>query len=590
MFEDIDASSSPSQNNEFDSSCGSYIRRAAKACSSGDNELGLHLYLAAYEKGTHGVEAPAEDAAFALRKAWVLAVQLKERSLAEYIFEKLEPLLDPNELAVCASQLQALALEKLEEFGLSREDLQEMTEMISQDVFGVAAPGRLMKVEHLTIPSGKTSAKRVFGSAAEETPASLDSTKPVEETASEKAADSSSAEACEPNDDLPSDGRRCGDASAQAPGDDPEPGLSSQDPAEDAESIASSLDAVEADLAEQADSEGSSQQTTAIEEQEPSSDAVENADAHAIVSTLDNICYRDLAGFGKAIETMRSFGIGEQENPDFRNFVAMLNEQYGLERMPALDSFLFRAPAREDAHRFMTATLGELGLPVLRMHMEENLQGAPVLCVMAQADNHPRLNSARNAFEGPGVLMLEDLDLWDSPVAEAGEDFNGFMFPGLSRGAREAINLIRSAVENPQVVVLASASDAGSVDGFFYDLLEPLTVVDIEQPSDEERREIWEDIASTHRFLQSIEIDKLVGFSSGMPRFDIYMAAREAIEEAYKASLMQRRFVPVTAENVYEKLAAYQPLDSNEYHALEDAVVRSFGQSLDGSVDDLLKG
>ena len=91
MLEDKDANSSPSQNNEFDSSCAAYLRRAVKACAAGDEELGLHLYLAAYEKGTRENGGADADAAFALRKAWVLAVKLKERSLAEYIFEKLAP-------------------------------------------------------------------------------------------------------------------------------------------------------------------------------------------------------------------------------------------------------------------------------------------------------------------------------------------------------------------------------------------------------------------------------------------------------------------------------------------------------------------
>ena len=100
MLEDKDANSSPSQNNEFDSSCAAYMRRAVKACAAGDEELGLHLYLAAYERGIRENGEADSDASFALRKAWVLAVKLKERSLAEYIFEKLEPLMDPNELAV----------------------------------------------------------------------------------------------------------------------------------------------------------------------------------------------------------------------------------------------------------------------------------------------------------------------------------------------------------------------------------------------------------------------------------------------------------------------------------------------------------
>ena len=70
--------------------------------------------------------------------------------------------------------------------------------------------------------------------------------------------------------------------------------------------------------------------------------------------------------------------------------------------------------------------------------------------------------------------------------------------------------------------------------------------------------------------------------------YDMYMAAREAIEEAYKEGLMSRRYVPVTRENLFEKLAAYQPLDSEEYLALEEAVVKDFRADLE-HIDDLLK-
>ena len=72
-----------------------------------------------------------------------------------------------------------------------------------------------------------------------------------------------------------------------------------------------------------------------------------------------------------------------------------------------------------------------------------------------------------------------------------------------------------------------------------------------------------------------------------MPRFDIYMAAREAIEEAYKESLFARRYVPVTRDNLFDKLAAYQPLDSAEYAELERLVVSDFSASL-GDLNDLV--
>ena len=562
MLEDKDANSSPSQNNEFDSSCAAYLRRAVKACAAGDEELGLHLYLAAYEKGTRENGGADADAAFALRKAWVLAVKLKERSLAEYIFEKLEPLMDPNELAVCAGQLQSMALEKLEEFGLSREELQEMTDMISQDFLGLGGPARLMKVEHLTLPSA-SAAKRHAKPAGP-------SAEPKPEVDAAPAPEAASDAAPPVHDDAPA-------ASAEASSD------AAEEPVESASASEPSANPAEAD--------GSAALVTLdAQPDDAAGKMAAEADESAVISSLENITYKDLAGFDRTIKTMRDFGIGMQDDPEFQGLVTLLNYRHGLERMPAADSFLFRSPAREDAHRFMTATLGEIGLPAIRMHMEEKLQGAPVLCVMAQADNHPRLNTARNAFEGPGVLMLEDLDLWEAPVVDADDDLGGFVYATLSRGAREAINLIRSAVENPDVFVIASASDGRAIDGFFYDLLEPLTVVDIDYPDEDERRAIWLDILHDHPSMRGINLDDLVEFSAGMPRYDLYMAAREAIEDAYKTSLMHRNYVPVTTDNLFEKLAAYQPLDSKEYHALENAVVREFSRGLDGSIDDLLKG
>ena len=257
--------------------------------------------------------------------------------------------------------------------------------------------------------------------------------------------------------------------------------------------------------------------------------------------------------------------------------------------MPACDALLMRSPAREDANRFMTATVGELDLPVLRMRMEENMQGMPVLCVMAQADRQPKLNKAHNDFEEPGVLVIEDIDLWSAPVFDAPEDLGGLIMSTLSRGAREAVNLIRNSADNPDVFVLCTAAAGNDIDPFFFDLLGPLSAIEIDNPNDKERADIWMDIAREHPSIRGVDRDVLVKYSKGMPRYDMYMAAREAIEEAYKDSLMQRRYIPVTTDNLFDKLAAYQPLESAEYKALEQAVIDDFRRELD-QLDDLLKG
>ena len=509
MFEN-DANSSPSQNDEHNSSSAEYLRRAAQACASGDAVLGMHLYLAAFEQALHDDDAmPSEEALGGLKQAWKLACMLKERSIAEYVYERLEPYLNADESSAYAEQLQDLAFDKLEEYGLSREDLEDMTDMISQDFLGVGgAP--LMKVEHVTMPAARAALSEKTAPAGE-------------------------------------------DEAAQAVVED---------------EAAGAVEAVE----------------------EAADEAGDGEDGRTVVSSMERITYNDVVGYDEAVSVMRDFGVGMQDDPRFQELVGLLNDRHGLDRMPASDALLFRSPAREDANRFMAATLGELELPAIRMRMEENLQGMPVLCVMAQADCQPKLNATRNAFEGEGVLMLEDLDLWVSPLADqASDDFGGFLIASLSRGAREAIALIRSAVENPDVFVLASASEAGDIDPFFYDLLEPLSIIDIDYPTVSERADIWMEIAREHPSLRGIDRGALVRFSAQMPRYDIYMAAREAIEEAYKASLVVRRYLPVTADNLFDKLAAYQPLDSDEYRALEDAVVSGFRRDLE-HLEDLLKG
>ncbi|MEG2932108.1 MAG: ribonucleotide reductase subunit alpha [Gordonibacter sp.] len=534
MFENADTNSSPSQNDEYDNSSSTdYLRRAAQASAAGDAVLGMHLYLAAFERGAHGAYAPDDEAIDGLRQAWSLACKLKERSLAEYIFEKLEPFLAPGEVSACAEQLQRLALDKLEEFGLTREDLEDMTDMISQDFLGIDAP-RLMQVEHVTLPSVFGSGLKVSGKTKAETV--------VDAADSEQAA------------------------------------------------VKKETLALGADTVETTALDASAERTAAIvPAAQAAEDGVDDADAHAVVVSLERITYADIVGYRDTVALMRDFGVGMQGDAQFQDLVSLLNARHGLDSMPAADAILFRSPAREDANRFMVATLGELDMPTIRMRMEENLQGMPVLCVMAQADNQPKLNAARNTFEGPGVLLLEDLDLWVSPYADPLDEMGGFVFSSLSRGARETIGLIRSAAESPDVFVLASASEEGEIDPFFYDLLEPLSIVDIDYPTPAERADIWMEIAREHPSLRSICRADLVKYSEGMPRYDMYLAAREAVEEAYKAGLMTRRYVAVTKDNLFEKLAAYQPLDSAEYHALEDAVVVDFRRELE-HLDDLLKG
>ncbi|WP_251178802.1 ribonucleotide reductase subunit alpha [Adlercreutzia agrestimuris] len=518
------ANNSPSHNNERDVSYAEYLTRAQAALATGDLQLSMHLYLTAFERARKESGSVIPDAALlGLRHAWELACELKERSMAEYIFERLAPYLSSEEMSQCTHQLQELALDKLEEFGLSREELEDMTDMISKDLleFGDARIVKIDQVPPSFMSPGFPKLKNTMG--------------------------------------------KMPDVSAGA---NPVEGLNEN---------------------AQSDAQAETAKTESVAT--PSFGTAKQAASKTQEGIYpEHLTYKDLVGYDRVVELMRDLGVGMKNDESYQDLVTLLNARHGVDSAPALDSMLFRSSVREDADRFVMATVGELGLPAVRMRMEENIQGHPVLCVMAQADTQAKFVPSRMSFDGPGILVLEDLDEWVAPSTDLNpEELNGLMLASLNRGAREAVALIRAAVDNPEVYVFASAAQTTEIDPFFYTLLEPLTIVDISSPTDEERRQIWHELACDHPSMRGINEDDLVRYSANLARFDLYMAARDALEEAYKASLVSRSYIPVTRDNLFDKLAACQPLDSDEYKALEDAVLKDFSASLE-HLEDILDG
>lgn len=475
MLENINTS--PNSRDDGAGTPENYLSRAVAACEAGDARLGLHLYLAAFEQAAEQSDAPSEDAIMGRKAGWRVACSTKERALAEYIFERLEPYLSDDEVQACVEQLQVLAMERLEGIGLSGDDLMEMTEALSGDFMEMVGP---------------MMAAAVHGEDA---------------------------------------------AMAQA------------------EALAA-----------------------------PSGAAPAGEEAS---QPVDIFSYDSISGYGAAVARMRSLGVGLAGTPEFDDFVAMLNSRHGLDAMPVVDSLLFCSPAREDASRFMLATVGELGLPAIRMRHGGDLPRRAH--ALRQRPGH-RCREARQPAPrlcGPGHPGAGGSRSVGSAGHRCRRRTGGFFMAAMSRGAREAVNLIRQAVENPDVYVLASASSLEAIDPFFAELLFPLTCVDIDYPTAEERADIWMDIARDHPSIRSVSRDELVRLSANLPRYDIYMAAREAIEEAYKQGLVERRYIPVSRENLFDKLAAYQPLDSAEYAELERLVVSDFSASL-GDLNDLV--
>lgn len=293
----------------------------------------------------------------------------------------------------------------------------------------------------------------------------------------------------------------------------------------------------------------------------------------------EQLTYRDLVGFETAVADMRARGYGLAQDEKFTAFVNDLNRRHGIDGLPSFNTLLFRSPAREDAARLMFATAGELDQPTVRIRMDTNGHGSSVLCIMASPELRNRFGFAFADTGEQVTLILEDVDRWGLPFEE-GEDGESGTFSHLSRGAQKAIALIRASVDNPNITVLATASSDNRIEGYMWDLLTPVEPVDIALPTYAERTRLWTALVREHESLARLDVVKLVQYSANLSRFDIAMATREAIEQAYRDSILKRAYVRVSEDNLYDKLAACQPLESREYQMLEDAIVAGFARDL----------
>ncbi len=586
--ESIFGGSSFQDQNAHSNSSQAYLQRAASAVEEGDIVLGIHLYLAAYERALRENRIPSEAVLEGMTKAWDLAIRAKQRSLAEYIFEKLEAFWTPEEMARHAQELQELAFDKLEEFGLDRSLVEDMADMVSQDLMD-ATDDVLYRydgdvVDNTALPLKRSAKNGQLSSKAENDKLNEASVKgSVSSDAEQKAANQGSQS--NPSDDPASVSKEKDIAAlnsaalTSSSSEERNGGVHNEDNAgvdKGALEIESAVIPSDSPLA------AAFAQLTNL--------ATGAASKETQEAPQQQFNYRNLVGFDKAIASMAKLGVGRAKDPEFAQFLEMLNFRHGMPGMPGLGTLIFRSPAREDANCFMVATVGELGLPAVRMRLDRNAMGQVVLCVMASPNFKARLSGvSRSGFDSPTVVVLEDLDLWDLPFFDGSfDDVQSLLTIQLSRGAREALALVQAALTSPEATVLISASEPSEIDPFFWDLIGDHRFVDIDLPDEDERRKIWLSEQSQHPSMRGLNRGQLVDFSRGLSRFEIYAISNESVEEAYRESVAQNTFCAVETDKVLMRLSNFQPLESEEYKRMEDLAVDHFRKEL-ANIDDLLE-
>ena len=318
-------------------------------------------------------------------------------------------------------------------------------------------------------------------------------------------------------------------------------------------------------------SESASEQQFESAEQSEVDSQGESSDESVTKLSLAGYTFDTLVGFDDEIERIREMGIVDGADSEYVQFVEQMKIQHGIPLESSGNTVLFRSAVRDDADRLMIATANELDRPTIRMQMIAGPAGMQALCIMST----PGLKEG--AFDDWGTLVLEGVDTWGNPDSMMPAAAEGSpAMQGMVSGAMKAISVIRASIANPKVTVLVSAVDQIDPHSPLGMLLGPMTLFDIPAPSYEERDAIWNHLMTKHVSMSAMDSFELVEVTRGMPRCDIFAAAREAVVQAYRQSLEKRKYVPVTRANLLEKIGAYQPLDSAEYRFIEDSVVEDF--------------
>lgn len=500
----------PGRSNEVDRETADYLRMARNAVENGQFRLAVCLYLTAFEQDSASNQANPTPAAIAcLRKAWTHACDLKDRAMAEHIFERISPYLPAETVAEYSRKLQKLSIEKLEDFGIPHDDLEGMADFLTSITEGM--PGGSAKV---TVKASSDDAPRL--------------------ATVENELVSPSA---------PYGLRIDANKGKPAPAKRPVPSAPS------------------------------------VSEETKAPDAPE----------AQHICFRDLAGYDGAIQKMKALGFGAESDERYAAFLRMLSRRHGVEPRTSSMPMVFRSQAREDATYFMHAVVGELDQPSVRMHVETTSQGLSMLSVSATSDFKSKQQLMQMNLDRPMTLILEDVDLWFESLPALQQIEDPTVQGGVAHGVREAVSMVRPAIMNPNITVVASCSIESEVDSLFFGILEPATVVDIDLPTCEERADLWEWLADKFPSLRYFDFGELARLTDSMTRYDICSAASEAVDQAYRESISRKAYVPVTKPNLYEKIASYLPLDSQEYEEAQEKVLERFRKELD-HIDDLLNG
>jgi hypothetical protein len=121
-------------HNGFEKSAAFYLEAAQTALLTSQLRLAIHLFRAAFEVESSFGPIVSSRVMEGLRKAWDIAFELGDRSMAESIFGDLAPHNSSEQNEQATLRLQTLALNQLGDMGITEDDLENIAGAISHEI------------------------------------------------------------------------------------------------------------------------------------------------------------------------------------------------------------------------------------------------------------------------------------------------------------------------------------------------------------------------------------------------------------------------------------------------------------------------
>ncbi len=303
-------------------------------------------------------------------------------------------------------------------------------------------------------------------------------------------------------------------------------------------------------------------------------------------SAFPDTDYGELIGYESALKSMCVFGFETAADEEYRRFVKENSIFHGVEGLSLYDPFLFYGPSREDVYEFAEATAGEIGNPVVTLHVRTDDDGMWTIRLSGPFKKGFLGVSDPTDIPTPCTFVIENIDILQDFIRaaiKADSQSDEIMPSHAARAYGEILSYIHAILQKPDVFPIITAQSNLDLAPQFLDMFDRLQRIAVDLPNFEERKKIWINFAKGHASFSDINIDELAEVSEGVSRHDLITAGRNAVRDVFQESLANNVYRYVTINDVLFELVPFvSQQEGKAYTAMEDAAVEAFVDELDG--------